>query len=217
MHFMSLHLLLAALLSLLPWAALAQAVALTGISGSKALVVIDGAAPRFLSPGQAHQGVTLLSVNGDAATLQVGGERKTLRVGESPVSLGQIVGADGGRRVVMTADASGHFMPQGQINGRSVQFLVDTGASVIAIGAGEARRLNIPFENGQKVGLSTANGNAVGYQIRLGKVQVGDVVVYDVPAVVTPQSMPFVLLGNSFLNRFQMQRSSDQLTLEKRF
>ncbi len=208
---------LASFLSLLPCVIAAQSVALTGVSGSKALVVVDGAAPKFLSAGQTHQGVTLLAVDGDAATLQVGAERKTLRVGESPVSLGQHGGAEGGRRVVMTADTSGHFMPQGQINGRSVQFLVDTGASVIAIGAGEAKRLNIPFEKGQKVGLSTANGNAVGYQIQLNKVQVGDVVVYDVPAVVTPQSMPYVLLGNSFLNRFQMQRSSDQLTLEKRF
>jgi aspartyl protease family protein len=47
-------------------------------------------------------------------------------------------------------------------------------------------------------------------------VRIGDVVVYDVQAVISPQSMPYVLLGNTFLNRFQMQRTNDQMTLEKR-
>ena len=53
--------------------------------------------------------------------------------------------------------------------------------------------------------------------IRLIQVRVGDVLVYDVAAIVLPQAMPYVLLGNSFLTRFQMQRTNDQLTLEKRW
>ena len=65
--------------------------------------------------------------------------------------------------------------------------------------------------------VSTANGNAIGYQIQLDSVRVGDVQVYGVDAIVMPQSMPYVLLGNSFLTRFQMQRTNDQLVLEKRF
>ena len=64
MHFTPLPLLLTAVLSLWAIAASAQSVALTGVSGSKALVVIDGAAPRFLSAGQSHQGVKLLSLQG---------------------------------------------------------------------------------------------------------------------------------------------------------
>lgn len=194
----------------------AQQVALSGLSGNRALLVVDGAAPRFLSPGQSHQGVKLLSAQGDSVVVEVSGQRQTLRVGDAPVSVGNVARSSGGQRIVLTADASGHFLPQGQINGRAVQFMVDTGATLIAISESEARRLNLSFEKGRPVRITTANGTVTAYQIQLSSVRVGDVQVYDVAAVVAPQPMPFVLLGNSFLTRFQMQRQNDQMTLEKR-
>jgi aspartyl protease family protein len=52
--------------------------------------------------------------------------------------------------------------------------------------------------------------------MRLDSVRIGDVEVFGVEAIVTPQSMPFVLLGNSFLTEFQMTRTNDQMVLEKR-
>ncbi len=218
MHFTPLPLLLTAILSLLPVWASAQSVALTGVSGSKALVVIDGAAPRFLSAGQSHQGVKLLSLQGESATVEVNGKRQTLQVGDAPVSVGRAAPAGGGgQRIVLTADARGHFLPAGQINGREVQFMVDTGATSVAMGESDARRINLKYENGQRVRVNTANGQAVAHLVRLDSVRIGDVTVYGVEALVTPQSMSYVLLGNSFLNRFQMQRQNDQLTLEKRF
>ncbi len=212
------HLLLAAVLGLVPLIGLAQSVALTGVSGSKALVVIDGAAPRFLSAGQSHQGVKLLSLQGESATVEVNGKRQTLQVGDAPVSVGRAAPAGGGgQRIVLTADARGHFLPAGQINGREVQFMVDTGATSVALGESDARRINLKYEDGQRVRVNTANGQAVAHLVRLDSVRIGDVTVYGVEALVTPQSMSYVLLGNSFLNRFQMQRQNDQLTLEKRF
>jgi len=212
------HLLLAAVLGLLPLVGFAQSVALTGVSGSKALVVIDGAAPRFLLAGQSHQGVKLLGLQGESATVEVNGQRQTLRVGDAPVSVGRAAPAGGGgQRIVLTADARGHFLPPGQINGREVQFMVDTGATSVALGESDARRINLKYESGQRVRVNTANGQAVAHVVRLDSVRIGDVTVYGVEALVTPQSMSYVLLGNSFLNRFQMQRQNDQLTLEKRF
>lgn len=196
----------------------AQSVALTGVSGTRALVVVDGTAPKFLSAGQTHQGVKLLGVAGDTATVDVGGRQHTLRVGEAPVSIGSSASAGGtGERVVLTADGRGHFVAGGQINGQSVRFLIDTGATNIILGEADARRINLPFDKGQKVGVSTANGQAVGHMLRLQSVRLGDVQVYDVAAIVLPQAMPYVLLGNSFLTRFQMLRQNDQLTLQKRF
>ncbi|OOG79228.1 peptidase A2 [Hydrogenophaga sp. A37] len=192
-------------------------IALSGVAGGKALVIIDGAAPKFLSVGQSLQGVKLLAVEGDAATVDVDGKRQTLQVGGAPVSVGKGRAGGGGQRTVLTADPSGHFVPQGQINGQAVQFLLDTGATTVALGAADAKRINLKYEHGQKVRMNTANGTSTGYLIRLDSVRVGDVVAYDVEAVVSPQPMPFVLLGNSFLNRFQMQKTNDQLTLEKRF
>lgn len=210
--------LFAVVLSGMAGMAIAQSVALTGVSGSKALVVIDGAAPRFVAAGQAHQGVRVLTVQGESATLEFGGRRHTLHVGEAPVSHGNAAVAPGsGGRVVLTADAQGHFLPQGQINGRAVQFMVDTGASQVVIGEAEARRLGLAFEKGKQVPVGTANGIVAGHQLHLDSVRVGDAQVYGVGAIVLPQPMPFVLLGNSFLTRFQMQRTNDQLTLERRY
>lgn len=202
---------------LLALPAAAQQVALSGVAGGKALVTIDAAAPRFLSPGQAHQGVKLLSVQGEAAVIEVNGQRQTLRVGEAPVSQGQSKTDAGAKRVVLTADSQGHFMPPGQINGRQVQFMVDTGASTVALSATDAKRIGLNYESGTKVNVSTANGNVVGYRVQLDSVRVGDAQVFGVTAIVVPQSMPFVLLGNSFLTRFQMHRTNDQLTLDKRY
>jgi len=209
--------LLAAVLGLAPLVALAQSVALTGVSGSKALVVIEGAAPRFLSAGQSHQGVKLLSTQGESAVLEIDGQRQTLQVGDAPVSVGRSGGGAPPQRIVLTADSQGHFMPAGQINGRTVQFMVDTGATLVILSEADARRIQLPFEQGQKVRVSTANGQAIGHQVRLGSVKVGNALVYEVPAIVLPQAMPYVLLGNSFLTRFQMQRTNDQLTLDKRY
>lgn len=197
----------------------AQSVALSGVAGGKALVVIDGAAPRFLSAGQSHQGVRVVSVQGESATVEVGGQKRLLRVGEAPVSVGSSgPSADGaGQRIVLTADGQGHFMSSGLINGKTVQFMVDTGATNVILSEADAKRINLAFDKGQRVGVSTANGQVVGHMLRLQSVKLGDVQVYDVPAIVLPQAMPFVLLGNSFLTRFQMLRQNDQLTLERRY
>ncbi len=197
----------------------AQSVALSGVAGGKALLTIDAAAPKFVSPGQTHQGVKLLNTQGDMAEVEIDGRRQTLRVGDAPVSVGRGVssGAGGAQRIVLTADAQGHFMPSGQINGKAVQFMVDTGATQVVLSESDAKRINLKYQQAQKVQVSTANGVVVGYQMKLDSVKIGDAQVYGVSGIVLPQPMPYVLLGNSFLTHFQMQRSNDQLTLEKRF
>lgn len=209
--------LFAALLALNLVGANAQSVVLSGVAGGRALLTVDASAPRFLSPGQTHQGVKLLSVQGELASVEVNGQKQTLRVGEAPVSVGRgAAPAAGATRIVLTADTQGHFLPSGQINGRAVQFMVDTGASQVILSASDARRISLPFEQGQPVRVSTANGNATGYRVVLSSVRLGEAQVYGVAAIVLPQAMPYILLGNSFLTRFQMQRTNDQLTLEKR-
>jgi aspartyl protease family protein len=81
----------------------------------------------------------------------------------------------------------------------------------------EAEHLGIEYKNGQRGFVATANGTAPAYKIRLPDVRIGDVQVYDVEATVVPMNMPFVLLGNSFLTRFQMRRDNDTMTLSRRF
>ena len=192
------------------------AVALTGILGNKALLVIDGAPPKMVAPGESHRGVKVVSALGDSATLEIAGQRQTLRVGGAPVHVGQPAAAGTGVRIVLSADSGGHFVTQGTINSRPVQFLVDTGATAIGIGLADAERLGLDYKKGEPVNVGTANGTARGWRIRLNSVRLSDVEVREVDAVVTPTSMPFVLLGNSYLARFQMTRNSEQMVLEKR-
>ncbi|HSV44220.1 MAG TPA: TIGR02281 family clan AA aspartic protease [Ramlibacter sp.] len=186
--------------------------------GAKALLIIDGGAPRMLAPGDSHQGVKLLSTAGDQAVIEIGGRRHTLRVGDAPASVGGTGGAPvRGSTIVMSAGSGGHFYAQGAINGSAVQFLVDTGATAVALSAGDAQRVGLNYQAGQPVSLNTANGVARGWRLKLASVRVGDVEVHDVDAVVSPQPMPHVLLGNSFLSRFQMKRENDQMVLERRY
>lgn len=194
----------------------AQSVALQGMLGSRALLLIDGGAPRSLAVGDSAQGVKLVSVGADSAVVEIAGKRVALRLGESPASLGERGQASSGR-ISLPADGGGHFMGSGSINGRPVQFLVDTGASTVALSVADAERIGLAFREGPSVRIGTANGQAQGWRVRLASVRIGDVEVYDVDAIVTPQGMPFVLLGNSYLNRFQMRRDNDQMVLERRY
>ena len=198
--------------------AAAQSVALAGLLGNKALLVVNGAPPKSVAAGDTHMNVKVISASGDQAVLELNGKRLTLRVGDAPVSVGAGSGGGGkGNRIVLNAGSGGHFMTAGQINGRAVQFMVDTGATSVAMSAADAERTGIKYKSGQPVRMSTANGITQGYLVTLSSVRVGDVEVYDVEAVVSPQPMPYMLLGNSFLTRFQMLRENEQMILVKRY
>ena len=198
--------------------ALAQSVALAGMMGARALVIVDGSPPKSVAAGESHKGVKVLSTEGDTALVEVAGRKQTLRVGDAPVSVGGADGAvAGGDKIVLTAGSGGHFFKQGQINGKSVELMVDTGATSVGIGVEDAKRLGLNYQAGQPVRVSTANGMTMGWRIKLASVRVGDVEVFDVDGVVSSGSMPYVLLGNSFLARFQMTRTNEQMVLLKRY
>jgi aspartyl protease family protein len=197
--------------------AFAQSVALAGLLGSKALLVIDGGQPHSLAVGDTYQGVKLLSLSGDQAQVEMAGKRQTLRLGGAPASVGSSGGDAGGSRIVLTADSRGHFMTQGQINGRSATMMIDTGASTVGISVAQAEQFGLNYKKGQMQGISTANGVIAAWRIKLNSLRVGDVTLYDIDAVVSDGAMPYVLLGNNFLGRFQMNRNNDQMVLDKRF
>ena len=108
-------------------------------------------------------------------------------------------------------------MTQGLVNGRSsVQFLVDTGATSVTLSQQDASLLGLDLSKAQRIITSTANGQVNAYRTTLDSIRIQDVMVYNVDATIVPTAMPYGLLGNSFLTRFQMKRDNDQLTLEKR-
>lgn len=192
-------------------------VILSGVLGSKALLVVDGSAPRLVAPGEHFRGVRVVSTQGQSAVLEIAGQRQTVRIGDAPVSVGQPAAPGNGGRIVLSADSDGHFVAQGQLNSKPVQFLIDTGATTIGVSVSDADRIGLQYKHGQPVQVATANGVVAGWKIRLNSVRMNEVEVRDVDAVVTPIAMPFVLLGNSYLARFQMTRNSSQMVLDKRY
>ena len=196
----------------------AQSVAMSGGMGSRALLVINGGAPKALAAGDTFQGVKVVSVSSDQTVVEVAGKRQTITLGGAPVSIGgNGSGGANGTQIVLSAGPGGHFVTQGAINGHATQFMVDTGATSVAMGADEARRMGIKFEDGERFYGNTANGAVVGYRVSLTTVRIQDVEVHNVEAAVLPLPMPNILLGNSFLTRFQMKRENDMLTLTKRY
>ena len=209
-------LLLAAALLAFCEAALAQSVTLAGSMGSKALLVIDGQ-PHTLAVGQSAMGVTLLQLADGQAQVQRGGSTATLRLGGAPARLtGTPTATTAAQEIVLPVGLGGHFTSAGTINGRPVQFMVDTGATLVALSQGEAERIGLDFRSAPSAMTQTANGAVPVHRVSLSAVRVGAVEVSNVDAIVMPAQMPYVLLGNSFLSRFQMRRDNDVLRLERR-
>ncbi len=194
----------------------AQSVTLSGSLGSsKALLVIDGQ-PHTVALGASVRGVTLRRLREDEAEVEVGGRLSVLRLG-SPARLGAgAVGQSGESEIVIAASSGGHFVSAGSINGKAVSFLVDTGATSIALSQSEANRIGLDWQRGRRGLSQTAGGVVPIHLINLTSVKVGGIEVFNVDAVVIPAEMPMVLLGNSFLSRFSMRRDSDVMRLEKR-
>ena len=193
----------------------AQTVSMAGSLGSRALLVIDGK-PRQVAVGSTVDGVRLVSVTSNDALVDVKGKRVTLQLGGSPANLGGAATAGTGDKIVLTSVSGGHFVTSGTVNGNAVRFFVDTGATTIAMSQSDAERIGIDYKKGQLGYSHTANGVIPAYRVMLSTVQIGDVQVYNVEATVLPSSMPYMLLGNSFLDRSQMRRENDRLTLEKK-
>jgi aspartyl protease family protein len=95
--------------------------------------------------------------------------------------------------------------------------LVDTGATMIALSASDAVRLGIDYRKGQPGMVSTANGSAPVYLVKLDTVKIGNIELNQVDALIQENGLPFALLGMSFLNRTEMRREGEQMTLTKRY
>jgi aspartyl protease family protein len=191
-------------------------VGIVGLFPGKAVLVVDGGTPRTIEIGaKTQEGVKLIAVEGSEAVLEIGGKRQRIGIGEQVYSVG---GSGNGPTVIsLTADANGHFMTSGSINGSGARFMVDTGATMVAMGAGDARRANIDYAKGESGTMLTANGPVRVWRVSINALRIGDVLLNGVDGVVQERDMPFVLLGMSFLNRMEMQRSGETMTLRRRF
>jgi aspartyl protease family protein len=200
---------------LAPPGAFAQKVSYNGLMGERALLVIDGQ-PHVLAVGTSARGVRLMGLSATQAQVEVQGERRTLAIGSGGIA-GAATSPGNGNEIVLAAGPGGHFTSPGMINGRPVQFMVDTGASVVALSEELAQRIGLNYRQGERVQARTANGIVPGHVVVLSSVRIGDVQAVNVQALVLPASTEHVLLGNSFLSRFQMRRENDVMRLTRRY
>ena len=196
----------------------AAEIALVGTIGDKAAILaVDGSDPKSVRVGQSWRGITVLSIEGDRATIETEGKKRLLMRGQTYRPAEAAASAGSKQSVLLAADARGHFITEGAINGIPVRFLVDTGASSIALPASEAIRLGIDYRKGERGYSQTANGAVPVYVVRLDRVSLGAIEVTGVEAIVIEQGLNVTLLGMSFLNRVDMRRDGETMTLIRRF
>ena len=204
------------LLALLAVPAHAIDVSVIGLTTGKAVLVIDGDRPRTVSIGQTSAGVKLISADTNSAVIEIMGQRQTLVMGQS-FSLTPPAGATGS--ITLFSDSGGHFYATATINDKGpTRFLVDTGASMVTLSEGDAKRLGLNYQQGEPVIMQTANGLAKAYRVKIDNIRVGNITLHNVDAIVAESGkLSIGLLGMSFLNRVSMKRDGESMTLIKRY
>jgi aspartyl protease family protein len=124
----------------------------------------------------------------------------------------QVVNEDGHSMVVLQRGRSGHYLAEGKINGLPLVFLIDTGATDVAIGEKTARAMGLEF--GPRIRIMTAAGPANAWATRLDRVSLGGLELNNVRATITPGLGDEVLLGMSFLKHFSLRQEGEKLIIE---
>ena len=192
-------------------------VILQGVLGKKAVFFIDGKRS-LLSSGEQKDGVTVLAIHPNSALVKIDGKQRKLRMGEN-----EIVGIPykQSKDVVVSVapNDNGMYTSVGSINGLPVSFLVDTGATTIAMNASQARSLGIEFRlNGTKTMVSTASGMSKAYRVVLDTVSLGSITLRNIPAVVIEGAFPVqTLLGMSFLGQLDIHREGGIMRIKKKY
>ena len=209
---------LGVLLATLAMPAFCADINLIGIFGSKATLMVDGGKPRTLAVGESTpEKIRLLSIAADSVVIEIDGRKQTIHMGNQRIAAPR---ADGGAaRVTLSGDSRGHFITTATVNGASLQFLVDTGATSVTISAGDARRANVKYSAEDRRVMQTANGLVVAYRVKFDTVRMGEIVLNNVDGIVMEGNTlgQYGLLGMSFLSRTEMRRDGDIMTLTKRF
>ena len=197
--------------------AAAADIALVGVIGDKAAVLaVDGGDPKTVKVGQSWRGISVLAVERDQATIEVDGKKRVLQRGLHYRNADP--SGNGRSKVTLAADTRGHFFIDGAVNRIPVRFMVDTGATMVALPQRDADRLGIDYRAGRRAATRTANGIATVYLVKLDSIRIGDIELHNIDGLVHEGGgLEQALLGMSFLNRVSMQRDGGTMTLIQRF
>lgn len=195
--------------------AYAQNIVVLGLLKDMAILRVDGKQYKLHSGESTPEGIKLITADSEQALLEIEGRREVYHLGShisATFSAPEKAGA-------MIRPVNGMYLVPGFINRQPVDFLVDTGATSVAINAKLARKLGINFRyEGEQGYSSTASGYAKIYKLKLDSVQIGDIVLNNVEAAVLEGDFPTTaLLGMSFLNRVNIKHEGELLVLEKKW
>jgi len=211
------------LLFLIQWFASMPALAVNTIQimalfNGKVVIKVDKER-RTLAVGETSpEGVKLISADSEKAVLEMSGHKKTYKMGNA-VSITTQFSKPTERVSQAYRDSQGMYYIQGSANGYPINFLIDTGATTVAMNSTQAERLGIDYKLVGREGLvSTASGVAKAYSITLNKVKVGEIELRNVDATVIDGGFPTkVLLGMSFLGRVTVEREGNVMRIKKRY
>ncbi len=207
--------LLCLILLSLPALSIEPSVKIIALFNDKALVTINGD-QKLMKKGETLHGVTLLSASGRGAVVRLPkGDEVKLGINQS---IQHAFKKAEKSKVTIYADNFGMFRLNGKINGQNTQFLLDTGATFIAMSEVEADRLGLNYETSSKSKIQTASEVVSAWNIKLDNVKVNHISVPNVDAVVLKGDQPRnVLLGMSFLQHVKLQRNGAAMILEQKY
>lgn len=183
----------------------------------KAMIKLDGKRV-LLKAGQEKNGLTLISTDTykQTAVIEINGSQETYELGRH---IGGGYAKVTSKEILVTADNRGSYFTNGQINGRTVNFLVDTGASAVAMNETLARGLRLEYvDEENKTLVETAGGNQIGYRVTLKEVSIGGIVLKNIDAIVIEGKSPAIpLLGMSFLGQLEIEHKRNLMVLRKKY
>lgn len=194
----------------------APIVQVVGLFNDGAVVSVDGQRKLLRAGEVGPKGVKLISATTREAVLEVDGQTRTLGLSRDTSAAASVNTPKTSFSVARSND--GHYWVTGAVNGQTMQFMVDTGATSIAMNEAYAKRLGIDYRvQGSPMVASTAGGNVKGWRVKLNSVKIGGIDVLGVEAVVLGGDFPTeALLGMSWLSRVSFKEDNGVLRLESK-
>jgi len=204
------------------FSALATDVSVVAIAlfNDRAMLSVDGGKAKIVRAGDTYNNVTLISSTTKEAVIELAGKREVLTL-NSGVVLSQSLAANPTdsykTSLELYVNESGFFQSRGRINGRDIEFLVDTGANIVVLSSQHADRIGLEYAQGQRTQASTASGTAPMFLVQLDSISIGGIELENVSAGVIAGGFPQIpLLGMTFLSRVDMNRQGNTMRLTKR-
>ena len=193
-------------------------IVVNGIFKNKAVLLINGK-QHILSVGKTGpDGIKLTSIKGDKVTLNIDGKKQTYKLGDS-TAISTNFKQSKEQEVTIALNSYGQFLTIGYINNQTVQFLVDTGATSVALNSMQAKKLGIDYlKKGVPGVVTTASGMSKAYSVTLDTVSIGEIRLHNIQAMVIEGNFPVhVLLGMSFLGSLDIHREGQLMKIKKKW